>query len=54
MKRVKLWVHAIDSASPVVQSKSLTFEAKIITVSDVVLNGCRGNIQDNYIINEGV
>ena len=28
----------------------LTIEAKIITLSDVVLKVCRGNTQDNYIV----
>ena len=44
-KRVKVRVNTIDFASPVEFSQlCLTVEAKIITLSDIVLNICRGNI----------
>ena len=53
-QKVKVRVNTIDFASPVEFSQlCLTVEAKITTLSDVVLNIYKGNIQDYNIISEG-
>ena len=50
-ERVKIWVHIIDFLSPLEFSKfCLTVEARNITLSDMVLSVCSGNIQDNSIM----
>lgn len=50
MERIKLWENTIDFSSTLQFSKLYSMvEAKIITtLSDVILNSCRGKFQDNY------
>ena len=46
----KIWVNTIGFPIPPVFSKlCLMIEARIIKMSDVVLNVFRGNIEGNYI-----
>ena len=47
--KTKIWVNSISVPSPFEFSKlCLMVEAKIITLSDVVLNVHGGDIKDNY------
>lgn len=48
----KIWVNSVSFSFPLEFSKlSLKVEAKTIILSDVVLNVCKRNIYDNYIMN---
>ena len=49
---VKMWVKSTDIPSPLKFSKLCLTVEKIITLSDLVLKVCRGNMLRNYIINE--
>lgn len=54
IEQAKIWVNMISFISPVeLSTLCLMVETKIIKWSEVILNVCRGNSKDDYIINKG-